>query len=352
MDRQASKTLIGAFVAGAVVLVMAGILIFGGGKLMKHTVKCVLFFKGSLQGLNVGSAVLFRGVKIGSVSSITIETDINRLTYHIPVIVEIDLDKLHVRKGKKKEDFGVNLPALIERGLRAQLNMGSLVTGQLLIELGFHPDSPVELIGGENAYPEIPTIPSAIQRISDMLNTVPIGEVIERLMSAVGAVEKFLSSSELPKIMNTLKMTVEDIRKLVQNIDSRIGPLATRIDDTVKGYGELARNVDSRVGPLAADVEGALNDTRNLVRHVDDRIPTLAEDLEKSLKRAKEALTQARKTLVSAEGTIGKESPLVYQLDTTLKEIATMARSIRSLADYLERNPQVLLYGKGKPKRR
>ena len=63
MDRQASKTLIGAFVVGAVFLIVAGVLIFGGGQFMKKSQKYVLFFKGSVKGLNEGASVLFRGLR-------------------------------------------------------------------------------------------------------------------------------------------------------------------------------------------------------------------------------------------------------------------------------------------------
>ena len=75
MDRQASKMLIGSFVVGAVVLAVAGVLMFGGGRFMKKTQTLVLFFQGSVKGLNEGASVLFRGVKIGSVKSISLEAD-------------------------------------------------------------------------------------------------------------------------------------------------------------------------------------------------------------------------------------------------------------------------------------
>ncbi|MBW1783947.1 MAG: MCE family protein [Deltaproteobacteria bacterium] len=352
MNRQASKTLIGAFVVGAVILIVAGVLIFGSGKLMKKTGNCVLFFKGSLQGLNVGSPVLFRGVKIGSVKSIVIETDVRDLTFYIPVIIEIDLNAIHVKHGEREEEFGKNLPILIKQGLRAQLAMGSLVTGQLVIELNFHPKTPVELMDLDKEYPEIPTIPSAFEQISDMLNKLPLGDIIDKLMSAVEALEKFLSSSEIPEIMRALKLAVEDTRKLIQNLDSRIEPLAMRIDETAHEYGKLARHVDDKVDPLISDVQSTLKETRKLVSDTDAQVKPLVDSLEKSLRKAREALEQGRKTLASAEGTIGKDSPLVYQMDNTLKEISSMARSVRSFADYLERHPDALLYGKGKPKRR
>ena len=352
MDKQASKTLIGSFVVGAVVLIVAGVLIFGSGKLMKKTDSFVLFFEGSLQGLNVGSPVLFRGVRIGAVTNITIEADAEDLSIHIPVIIEIEPLKIKLIRGKRIRDITANLPPLIEKGLRAQLQIGSLLTGQLIIELGFSPDTPAKIVGLNTNYPEIPTIPSALERITDIMKDLPFDKIIEKLLSAVEAIEKLASSPDIPDTLHSLKMTVEDARKLLQNLDSRIGPLAMSIDKTVQEYGKLARHVDGQVEPLASSVDDTLKDARELVRNVDGRVKPLASSIEKSLKEARGALEQARKALVVAEKTIGKESPVIYQLDKTLKEISRMARSIRSLADYLERHPNALLYGKGKPKRR
>ena len=350
MDRQASKTLIGAFVVGAVVLIVAGVLIFGGGQFMQKTEKYVLFFEGSVKGLNVGASVLFRGVKIGSVKSITLEADAKNLVIYIPVIIEVDPDRIHVIHGVRNAPSTV--PELLKKGLRAQLISGSFVTGQLLIELEFRPDTPLKLVGLDKRYPEIPTITSTFDRIFDKLRDLNIDKIVNNLLSAIGSLEKVLSSPEIPEILHSLKMTVDEARNLVKKLDSKVDPMVNGINETVREYGQLARDVDGKVEPLASSVDTTLKDARKLLANVDGRVEPLASSIDKSLKEAFDALAQAKKTLVVAEKTIGKESPVIYQLDKTLKEISRMARSIRSLADYLERHPDALLYGKGKPKRR
>ncbi len=350
MDRQASKTLIGAFVVGAVVLIVTGVLIFGGGQFLKESQKYVLFFQGSVKGLNVGASVLFRGVKIGSVKSITLEADAKNLIIYIPVIIEIDQDRIHVVRGVRKGPS--TIPELIKRGLRAQLTSGSFVTGQLLIELEFHPDAPLKLVGLEKKYPEIPTIPSTFDLFFDKLKDLNIDKIVNKLLSAVGALNKVLSSPEIPETLHSLKMTVDEARNLVKKLGSKIDPMVNGINETVEEYGKLARDVDGKVDPLASSVDATLKDARKLLTNVDGRVEPLVSSVDKSLKQAFDALTQAKKTLAAAQGTIGKESPVIYQFDKTLKEISRMARSIRSLADYLERHPDALLYGKGKPKRR
>ena len=141
MNGKASKTLIGAFVVGAVILIVAGLMVFGGGKFMKKTQEFVCFFEGSVKGLSVGAPVLVGGVKIGSVKSVSIEYNPKTLAFYVPVIIEAQLDKIRLIKGKRIP-MDEMLPRLIKRGLRAQLTMGSLITGQLIIELDYHPDTP------------------------------------------------------------------------------------------------------------------------------------------------------------------------------------------------------------------
>ncbi|HIJ20284.1 MAG TPA: MCE family protein, partial [Deltaproteobacteria bacterium] len=246
MDRQASKMLIGSFVVGAVVLAVAGVLMFGGGQFIKKTQTFVLFFQGSVKGLNEGASVLFRGVKIGSVKSISLEADAKDMIIYIPVIIDIEVDRIHVIRGKRQADISKGLPVLFEKGLRAQLIMSSLLTGQLVIELEFHPDAPMKLVGLEKKYPEIPTLPSTFEMIFDKLKDLDFDSLVGKIVSAVDALEKVLVSPEIPEILKTLRTTIEDADKVVRKLDSRVDPLFNGIDGAVKEYGDLARHVDEK----------------------------------------------------------------------------------------------------------
>ena len=352
MDRQASKMLIGSFVVGAVVLLIAGVFMFGGGQFMKKSERYVLFFQGSVQGLKEGASVLFRGVKIGTVKSISLEADTQAMIIHIPVIIEIELDRIRIIRGPREETPSMTIPALVEDGLRAQLTTGSLLTGQLLIELEFFPGTPYKLVGLDKEYFEIPSLPSTIEVIFDKLKGLDFGGIIEKLLSAVGALEKVLASPEIPEILTALKTTVENADKLVRKLDSRMDPMFNGIDHAVKGYGDLARHVDEKVDPLAANVNAALKDAQKLVLEAEGSVDDIAAILVESLKVAKQTLKQGEEALNAVKGTVAKNSPVVYQIDNTLKEISSMARAFKSLASFLERHPEALLRGKGNPQRR
>jgi paraquat-inducible protein B len=343
MAKKVSKTLIGGFVVGAVVLIVAGVAIFGSGTFFKETRNYVLFFQGSLKGLNHGSPVVFKGVKIGAVVDIAIQVNAEDLTVQIPVLIETDPSHFEIMHGKRAIDTEKNLPTLIEQGLRAQLQMQSFVTGQLIVAIDFHPGTPVKLLGIDTKYPEIPTIPTPLEQLSETLRELPLEELFNRLMSAVEGIDKFVNSPELTGSVSSLKLALDDARKLIGNIDSQIGPLATGIDATVQDYGKLARNVDSQVKPVLSNVNRTVKDIGKLARNVDQEIKPLDE----TLVSAKEALEQAEKTLAVAEADLSEDSPTMYELNNALREISAMARSIRQLADYLKRHPEALLSGKG-----
>src|SRR5262245_801433 len=154
MAKRANPKLIGGFVIGAVALAVVGAIAFGGGKFLSPKATAVLFFRqSSLGGLDVGSPVTFRGVKIGSVTSLTLKYDADQKTLQIPVHIEIELDKVEVVSGHQDiKNFEARTQSLIERGLRGQLVVQSFVTGQASVDFNFRPETPITLTGAE---PEI-----------------------------------------------------------------------------------------------------------------------------------------------------------------------------------------------------
>ncbi|MBW2268955.1 MAG: MCE family protein, partial [Deltaproteobacteria bacterium] len=130
MSKRANPAMTGAFVLGAVGLVIAGILIFGSGELLKTKYTYVMYFQGSVSGLAVGAPVEFRGVKVG---------DPKDLEIRIPVVVEFVQGSLH-RLGAEAQDSSANIARLVELGMRAQLQVQSLLTGQQMIALDIHED--------------------------------------------------------------------------------------------------------------------------------------------------------------------------------------------------------------------
>jgi paraquat-inducible protein B len=294
MSRKASPALIGAFVVGAVILAVVGVLIFGSGSYFKERYEYVAFFSGSIKGLNVGAPVELRGVKVGTVKSINLEFSADDMSIRIPVLLEYEPER--ISRGTAEIDPYKYFDQLIEHGLRAQLQLQSVVTGQLMVALDFYPDKPAVLIGAYGEYREIPTIPTTTEELTKTLANIPFEELFNRLLSTVASIEELVSSEEIPKSMQSFQVVMEDIHKLINNVDEKIVP-------------------------LSSNLEQATISARNMMEEVD-------------------------KTLILVEDILAEDSAPRSKLSKALEEFAGAARSMRLLADYLERHPEALLRGK------
>ncbi len=348
MSKKANKTAIGGFVVGALALIVVGVLIFGSGKFLSKTETYVMYFEGSVRGLNVGAPLVFRGVKIGSVTRILLVANTDDLSFTIPVFAKVEQNKFTLTGDEILDQSPEQqLVLLVARGLRAQLIKQSMVTGQLIVELDFHPDKPAKLVAGYSEYMQIPTIRSGMDDLVKQIEKAPIEEILNKVLSAVDGIEKAINSKEVKESLRFLEQTVKNLNKLVLNIDSRIEPLVSTLEETVKDYGKLARNVDRQVKPVLSGIVETERHANKLVKNVNAQVTRLGSRIDEAAKSAAAALVEAKKTLNTIEGLTSDDSQMMYQITTTLKELSAAARSIRVWADYLERHPEALLRGKG-----
>ena len=314
MSKQASPTMIGAFVSGAVGLIVAGILIISGGKLLlTDKTSYVMYFQGSVNGLNIGSPVSFRGVNIGTVTDIQLVVGDQDADIQIPVIIEIDNTKfISSQTGKPRMDDDNGIDDLVRAGMRAQLQLQSLLTGQLFIQIDFYPNTEVRLVGNgkfKKTYEEIPTIPTPIERIGKLLEGIPIDKVMEDIISGIEGIDRLVNSEDLHQSIADLRKTLADFRALTRNLDRQIEPLASSASLTL----EDARNALQKAGNALDDVSGTLQ--------------------------------QASTTLQSADNLFNDEQ-ILTALDSALNEISAAAYAIRILAETINNQPESLLKGR------
>jgi len=327
MSNKANPTVIGAFVLGAIGLVIVGLVIFGSGKLFKKTEVHVLYFKGSVKGLTLGSPVSFRGVPIGQVSAIKMIINSETLVIDIPVLVDIDPTRFQVccdEQGQlinrvKDPDKTVN--NLIKKGLRGKLAVQSLVTGQLMVDLDFYPGTPVNLVSTDSRYHEIPTIPSQMQAFLEKLQNIPIDKIAQKVSDVLDSIDDFVRTPELKGSVVALDQALKDVQHLTKNLDERIGKLFGNANATMSDARKFINNLDDEVKPLSSEIH---------------QIGTVAQD----------TLQQADKVMVDLQALVGENSDVRIEALQMLREITDAMRSIKVLVQYLETHPESLLRGK------
>jgi paraquat-inducible protein B len=352
MAKQGNKTMIGLFVVGAIALLVAALVLLGSGRYFKETHRYVAFFDGSVKGLAVGAPVMFRGVRIGKVEDFTVYFKRAEREFKIPVLMTLYAEKVvglgieytEAQENKAWQD-------MLDEGFRATLQIQSMVTGQLVVQLDFHPDAPLKLHGLEEFNlpkdtVEIPTIQSGLQQFAKKIEQIPLEQIVDDLRLSLKGIKNLINSPEIAQSLQYLSQAMKDTRNLLRHIDEKVDPLATRVDQTLKDAQVLLQNVDKRIDPLAASLTQTSDSARNLVNNVNSRIKPIHTDLTKTTKDLRAALNAAEGALESVDDMVEENSEFRFQVDTFLSEITMMARSLRAFADYLERNPDALLRGK------
>lgn len=302
MSKKANPAAVGAFVLGAIALIVAGIVVLGGANLFADMQYFTVYFDGTVNGLQIGSPVKMQGVEVGEVTQIRAIGDLETFAIHTETVMFVDRTR-YVRLGGSPAEVG-NAKQLAEKGLRARLELQSFITGQLYVSLEVLPDSEARFVGKNPQHPEIPAVPTKLAElektltgIASKLGNLPLEDTVDRLNSLLAHVDEFVQSDELDAVVTNLNATLEEAR-------------------------------------------GAVADARTLVGNVDSKVDPFADS-------AITALDQAERALVSVDAAIKPGSAVSYQLSVTLQELADAARSIRVLAEYLDRNPNSIVFGRG-----
>jgi paraquat-inducible protein B len=341
MSKQANPTVIGGFVLGALALVVAGILIFSSAAWFKQRVAIVTYFPGSVQGLAVGAEVQFQGVRIGQVTGIKVNYVSEENGFRIPVAYDIWPDTIGVVGADAWQlDAATFAQRLVtERGLRARLEPVSLLTGQYMVSLSLGATDPPRYLGATDGAIEIPAVESTRERVMDMLQNVSLDELAEEFSETLRAIREILAAGTIQALIAQADESAGQIGGLADTIKAEVKPLAERIDGTLGDYARLAQTLSARIDRLADRSEAAAGALERLAQHLDAKVDPLGAS-------ATAALVQAERTLATAQGLLAKGSDLRIGIDRLLQSATGAAKSLRSLADYLERHPEALLQGK------
>jgi len=241
---------------------------------------------------------------VGTVTEIGMLFSKKDLSVLIPVYVELgeadvtmmDDSSPSAKKRDRKKILYEYLDALVKRGIRAQLEMQSFVTGQLQIALDFYPDKPARLVGAPSKYPEIPTIPTQLQELTKRVEQLPIEEIGRKLQSTLDGIDRLVNSPETTRMVRSIGQAADETRTLMRDVDRQLEPLIASIKKTSDEAGETLKKI-----LIVAD---------------------------------------------AIENTAGEDSVVVHKLKKTLDELERASRSLRLLADTVEQQPESLIFGK------
>ena len=299
MSKKASSSKIGAFVIGAVVLITVVIAIFGTGRVFSRMDRYVVYFRGSVAGLDPGSPVKLKGVQVGEVTDVT-AVFADNWEFYVEVIIEVDRDAVVNESGMESVTPEEEITALIARGLRAQLETQSMVLGQKYVKLDLFPDSELRYQFLNQEYQEIPSVPTAgeqightLSRLVDKIDDVPIAELSQTTLSAIQGIDSLVHSPELWATIAAAERAFNETAVILADIDEQFGPMSADV----------------------AEVSAAM--TR--------------------------ALAAADTLLATLRGVTVENQADVY---TAVKELSETARSLRNLLDYLQRHPDAMIWGK------
>jgi len=348
MSARANPAAIGAFVVGAVALLLTALLVWGGTGLFRTKINYVLFFEAAVTGLSKGAPVLGRGVKVGEVTDIQIRWG----TPAVAVYIAIEPDAV---KGAAEGGPRQAVEKLVrDEGLRAQLRMQSFVTGVLYVALDPKPGTPIVLRGLDPKVPELPTVPTDIEvwtakleRFAAKIENLPLDELFRNTNGAITDARGFVNKlgSQIDPTFAQLKATLARLdagldaaHKLARNLDNHVDPLATQAEATLK-------TAQTAIG----DMRPVIENLRRLAAKLDAQADPLLTSIRSTSDTARATLEGAQVTLGGIDQTIEQGSPLGFELFQTLKELRAAAQSVRSLADYLERMPDAAVYGVRRP---
>ena len=325
MSQKANPTLIGTFVFGAIVIGIGAVIFFGSANLFAKKQLYETYFNQSVNGLAIGSNVKYKGVTVGKVTKVQLKFQGQGEPPIVRALYEINTDNLLNKFGLSisLSDYKLHERA-VANGFRAKMDFESLISGQLYIALDFYKDASPPNLHQETdpSIFEIPPQPSDIEAILANL-TKAIGNI--------GNVDFGSLANQLQAVLKSADAAIEALH---------LDRLGVSLDKAANSISDLA-NGDQ--------VKGALTSVRQSFEQLTVTLKSLnpaVSDLKPTIDQAKVALTNLQKSTAELDQLLKSDSSFRYQLDSSLSEISAAAAAIQQLADFLQRHPNSLLFGR------
>jgi paraquat-inducible protein B len=319
--------LIGAFVLAAIAMMVVGVLWLSGNQLFKKQVEAMVYYKGNVTGLYVGAPVTFRGVSIGQVEGIGLQIDRESLLALIPVRIRLQPDALRLRS-KGEDGRALDLPTLVQRGLRARLAAQSFVTGQKSVDLDFVPNTPSTLIG-DGSKPEIPALAERFGALIDQVAELPLRDTVQELRETV---------RELRNTLTSVQHTLDSTQGVLNNASAELTKTGQASRVTLQAASDAVKQVQLSTASTLASITQLSDATRGTVL-------AAQPELQRTLTNARDAAESARVAMNRVSEMTAPNASLRADLDAAIRDLSQAARGLRDWSELLEEKPNAVIFG-------
>lgn len=228
----------------------------------------VMYFEESINGLSVGSSVVFKGVEVGQVAKINLLVNMPDATFKTPVFVKFQENKAFKMRDKNHMSPKEGLKVLIDKGLRARLISASIITGQLMIELIMNPDSPAEF-EGDGSHMEIPTEMSSFEALSKDLQEIPLKETMMRLSDMIKKIDNSLPDilnsldERIPRILTNLEQITQTMNNTIEKKSYETTKAMETFNSTMEDMGKASNSIKNLADYLERHPESLLRGKEN-----------------------------------------------------------------------------------------
>lgn len=319
---------IGAFIIGAILLVFLALLFFSGGDLFSQKERVVMYFEGSVQGLQVGAPIKLKGVILGEITDIQINFDSNaqdngnKNNSAKNIVTAVTGDLALKRISRKGTDVSLEFfEEAIQNGLRAQLNFQSFLTGLLYVELDFFPDTPATLYGFKKNYLELPTVATGFEELTKNLQEINLKGLVKNLDQLTLHLSKIVKSGVIEQTLGSVKLAADSFTHTSNSMSQDVSLLSKNLSHTSSQLDQLLVSLNQQT-------------------------PIVAGELRESLVQLQKSLVELDKATNSVHQSFSEDAPLVNQLTETLDEVSRSAQAFRTLSETIDQQPEAFLRGK------
>lgn len=317
---------IGAFIVGAIALIFLALLFFSGGDLFSQKERVVMYFEGSVQGLQVGAPIKLKGVILGEITDIQINFDSNANGHKNNsaknIVTAVTGDLTLKRISREGTDVSLDFfEEAISNGLRAQLNFQSFLTGLLYVELDFFPDTPATLYGFRKNDLELPTVATGFEELTKNLQEINLKGLVNNLDQLTLHLNQIVKSGVIEQTLGSVKLAADS-------------------------FAHTSNTMGQDVSLLSKNLSRTSSQLDQLLVTLNQQTPQVTHEVRASMVQLQKSLIELDKASNSVQQSFSEDAPLVNQLTETLDEVSRSAQAFRTLSETIDQQPEAFLRGK------